>query len=338
MPPAGTYQGSMARLGGSSAAPRRAQAGTGRGRGSSAAGPGAPRPPAPRQWRRPRTLTRKLNRHLPAPRLGPAVRAVPGLRSRRSPALAPPPVPVAPGGAGAEAAQPQVICPQFRAEAVASGTAQQGGTRLAGGAEKARGLAEGARSARPQAGRREGRSGTARKELREGCPCSPLVLQRFPAMASDSGDRHVTLKRCLGVLRDARNDSEQFAALLLVRNRGITSRVGKGGAKHPAGHASVWGTWGGGNWELRVSCFRALGFPSAKEESLALTWVCGGLSVLPRFWNTVVNLYISTWAKCQPSGYFPALIKVVLASNLQQFHPVNVRNPFAMLTPVLPCR
>ncbi|NXX34086.1 NCDN protein, partial [Nicator chloris] len=39
---------------------------------------------------------------------------------------------------------------------------------------------------------------------------------RFPAMASDSGDRHATLKRCLGVLRDAKNDSEQFAALLLV--------------------------------------------------------------------------------------------------------------------------
>ncbi|XP_005529837.1 PREDICTED: neurochondrin isoform X1 [Pseudopodoces humilis] len=35
-------------------------------------------------------------------------------------------------------------------------------------------------------------------------------------MASDSGDRYATLKRCLGVLRDARNDSEQFAALLLV--------------------------------------------------------------------------------------------------------------------------
>ncbi|NWV83861.1 NCDN protein, partial [Dasyornis broadbenti] len=39
---------------------------------------------------------------------------------------------------------------------------------------------------------------------------------RFLAMASDSGDRHATLQRCLGVLRDARNDSEQFAALLLV--------------------------------------------------------------------------------------------------------------------------
>ncbi|KAM6045367.1 neurochondrin [Chlamydotis macqueenii] len=35
-------------------------------------------------------------------------------------------------------------------------------------------------------------------------------------MASPSGDGHATLKRCLGVLRDARNDSEQFAALLLV--------------------------------------------------------------------------------------------------------------------------
>ncbi|NXW30120.1 NCDN protein, partial [Phaetusa simplex] len=36
------------------------------------------------------------------------------------------------------------------------------------------------------------------------------------AMASDPADGHSTLKRCLGVLRDARNDSEQFAALLLV--------------------------------------------------------------------------------------------------------------------------
>ncbi|XP_064028706.1 neurochondrin [Pogoniulus pusillus] len=35
-------------------------------------------------------------------------------------------------------------------------------------------------------------------------------------MASDGGDRNSTLKRCLDVLRDARNDSEQFAALLLV--------------------------------------------------------------------------------------------------------------------------
>lgn len=88
------------------------------------------------------------------------MRAVPGPRSREYPPLAPPPLPVAPGGAGAEAAQPQVICPQFRAEAVASGTAQQGGTRLAGGEEAARGLAGGvggADGARPQAGQREGR-------------------------------------------------------------------------------------------------------------------------------------------------------------------------------------
>ncbi|XP_010156479.1 PREDICTED: neurochondrin [Eurypyga helias] len=35
-------------------------------------------------------------------------------------------------------------------------------------------------------------------------------------MASASGDTSATLRRCLGVLRDARNDSEQFAALLLV--------------------------------------------------------------------------------------------------------------------------
>ncbi|NXX75699.1 NCDN protein, partial [Urocolius indicus] len=36
------------------------------------------------------------------------------------------------------------------------------------------------------------------------------------AMASGCRDANPTLKRCLGVLRDARNDSEQFAALLLV--------------------------------------------------------------------------------------------------------------------------
>ncbi|NXS59777.1 NCDN protein, partial [Brachypteracias leptosomus] len=37
-----------------------------------------------------------------------------------------------------------------------------------------------------------------------------------PAMAAECGDRSSTLRRCLDVLRDARNDSEQFAALLLV--------------------------------------------------------------------------------------------------------------------------
>ncbi|NXS98690.1 NCDN protein, partial [Jacana jacana] len=36
------------------------------------------------------------------------------------------------------------------------------------------------------------------------------------AMASDAAEGFSTLKRCLGVLRDAKNDSEQFAALLLV--------------------------------------------------------------------------------------------------------------------------
>ncbi|NXP02988.1 NCDN protein, partial [Thinocorus orbignyianus] len=35
-------------------------------------------------------------------------------------------------------------------------------------------------------------------------------------MAAAAADGHSTLKRCLGVLRDAKNDSEQFAALLLV--------------------------------------------------------------------------------------------------------------------------
>ncbi|NXL57260.1 NCDN protein, partial [Chordeiles acutipennis] len=39
---------------------------------------------------------------------------------------------------------------------------------------------------------------------------------RGPAMASGCGDGHSALRRCLAVLREARNDSEQFAALLLV--------------------------------------------------------------------------------------------------------------------------
>lgn len=62
--------------------------------------------------------------------------------------------------------------------------------------------------------------------------------------------------------------------------------------------------------------------------------------MLPHSWNTVVNLWISTWTKCQLSAYSPALNKVVLVSDLQQFHPAHVPNPFAMLTltPVLPRR
>lgn len=45
----------------------------------------------------------------------------------------------------------------------------------------------------------------------------PKPTGTYRAMASDSGDRNAALRRCLDVLRDARDDSEQFAALLLVR-------------------------------------------------------------------------------------------------------------------------
>lgn len=57
--------------------------------------------------------------------------------------------------------------------------------------------------------------------------------------------------------------------------------------------------------------------------------------MLPHFWSTLVNLWISTWAKCQLTGHFPALIKVGLASDLRQFRPVYLTNPFAVLTPTL---
>lgn len=90
-------------------------------------------------------------------------------------------------------------------------------------------------------------------------------------MASDSGDGHATLKRCLGVLRDAKNDSEQFAALLLVRNRGIAK-----GRPNSLLDTGAPGGAGRLDWELGESCSRALGFPSAKRGSLALTWLCGG--------------------------------------------------------------
>lgn len=91
-PPAGTYQGLMARrarrlLGGL----RRA---AGPGRASSAAGRGAARPPAPRPWRR-RLGGQPLTPHpeaerpaSPGPEPGPGsadtLRSVPGLRSRLS--------------------------------------------------------------------------------------------------------------------------------------------------------------------------------------------------------------------------------------------------------------
>lgn len=83
-------------------------------------------------------------------------------------------------------------------------------------------------------------------------------------MASDSGDRLATLKRCLSVLRDARNDSEQFAALLLVRTRGIASGEGKGEAGHPAGHGSAREMRGGGDWELRAKLFQSFELPFSK--------------------------------------------------------------------------
>lgn len=273
MPSAGTYQGHMARLGVSSAAPRRAQAGTGRGRGSSAAGPGAPRPPAPRQWRRPRTLTRKLNRRLPAPGLGPAVRAVPELRSRGSPPLAPPPVPVAPGGASAEAPQPQVICPQFRAEAVASGTAQQGGMPLVNGAEAARGLAGGAGGLRPQAGRREGRGwsregrgGTAREGAEGRLPVSssrPSAALSGHGLGLRGQARHAeAVPRC-AQRRQERQRAVRSLAPGKERRNGL-----KSGQR--AGPNTLLDTRGGEDWELRVSCFRALFSLQQREPGLDL--------------------------------------------------------------------
>lgn len=160
MPPASTYQGRMARLGGSSAAPRRAQAGTGsRARpGLQRGGPGGTAASCPAAMAAPAHAHPEAEPPPAGTRAGSgcagsARAAEPQVPAARSP----PPVPVAPGGAGAKAAQPQVICPQFRAEAVASSTAQQGRTRLAGGAEAARGLAGAAAGARPQAGRCEGR-------------------------------------------------------------------------------------------------------------------------------------------------------------------------------------
>lgn len=96
-----------------------------------------------------------------------------------------------------------------------------------------------------------------------------------PAMASDSGDRNPTLKKCLAVLREARNDSEQFAALLLVRNGcgmeppapSPQERAGEGEGEtrfwkgeSPSGVCS----WAGWRWELRGKVLRCLGVPVSK--------------------------------------------------------------------------
>ncbi|KAM6335280.1 neurochondrin isoform 2-T2 [Alca torda] len=60
------------------------------------------------------------------------------------------------------------------------------------------------------------RGGAGGRAATEGAERGPRWQPPSLAMASDPADGHSTLKRCLGVLRDARNDSEQFAALLLV--------------------------------------------------------------------------------------------------------------------------
>lgn len=51
-----------------------------------------------------------------------------------------------------------------------------------------------------------------------------------PALNPAAESRNPTLERYLGALREAKNDSEQFAALLLVRNcLKFGSRGGLGG-------------------------------------------------------------------------------------------------------------
>lgn len=92
--------------------------------------------------------------------------------------------------------------------------------------------------------------------------------QRVPrthlAMAAGSGDGTATLKRCLGVLRDARNDSEQFAALLLVRKRCVAApspREQTGGRRNrPLETGNLW-CWGLGDKVLQCP-----GVPVSKVE------------------------------------------------------------------------
>lgn len=105
-------------------------------------------------------------------------------------------------------------------------------------------------------------------------------------MASDSGDRNPTLKKCLAVLREARNDSEQFAALLLVRNGcGMEPPApspqerageGEGETRFWEGERPEWrfvaGLAGVGSFGAR--CCDASVFPSANGGSLALARVC----------------------------------------------------------------
>lgn len=84
-------------------------------------------------------------------------------------------------------------------------------------------------------------------------------------MAAGSGDGAATLKRCLGVLRDARNDSEQFAALLLVRKRCVAApspQEQTGGRRsRPLEAGNLW-CWGLGDKVLQcpgVSASKAEG-------------------------------------------------------------------------------
>lgn len=67
-------------------------------------------------------------------------------------------------------------------------------------------------------------------------------------VSSDDGEsnKNPALERCLGVLRDAGNDSEQFAALLLVR-----TCPGEGGRTLEFGNkGNPFESWQGGHQSL----------------------------------------------------------------------------------------
>lgn len=104
------------------------------------------------------------------------------------------------------------------------------------------------------------------------------------ASATATGDGRSTLKRCLDVLRDARNDSEQFAALLLVRDgcgatRAPSPEGQAGGSRSPRARAGLSGVGDFGQGAPVPRCCPqqgggslALGVLGVSQRCHALDW------------------------------------------------------------------
>lgn len=184
------------------------------------------------------------------------------------------------------------------------------------------------------------RGGAGGRAATEGAERGPRCQPPSLAMASDPADGHATLKRCLGVLRDARNDSEQFAALLLVRGRcGATLerhhlRKGQGGRRNPPLETGAAELRSQPCWR-RGKVLQCLGAPVTKVGG-ARPWLgCAGVSHC-----CLWLLKHSGNALDEPLDHVPSPVvkgslfctnEGCLGFLFSPFNPINLAQPLAVL-------